>query len=262
MTTKAEHIARLESRNYDWTIPWEVVAMMAEREGCALKAYLCPAKKWTIGWGETEGVQPGMVWTEKECDDRFFTEVSQYAKRVEAMLSQYANPNQLGAMTSLAYNIGLGGPKAKAGFYKSTVRRLHNEGNYDGASRAFGLFNKATVYGVKVELPGLVARRAMESALYLKPETDAPHEAQVQAVEQETPLARSPMNANNATTVLIGSAATITAMFDGMMPVVTRAKQMAMDIEINPLFILGAAVLGAGISNMYWRYKQRKGGWV
>ena len=38
---------------------------------------------------------------------------------------------------SLAYNIGLEGLK------KSTALRKHNEGDYDAAARAFGLWNKA-----------------------------------------------------------------------------------------------------------------------
>lgn len=262
MTTKAQHIARLESRNYEWAIPWEVVAMMAEREGCSLKAYLCPAKIWTIGWGETEGVEPGMVWTEKQCDDRFVAEVAAYTKRVEAMLTQYANPNQLGAMVSLAYNIGLGGAKTKKGFYASSVRRLHNAGDYAAASRAFSLFNKARVNGVLTELPGLVARRAMESALYLKPDADAPEDTPTQAVEQESNVIRSPISVNSTATVVAGAATIAGSMLETVTPTLTQARQIANDLNIDPLLVLGAVLLGVGISSLYWRFKQRNDGWA
>ncbi|MGL4558672.1 MAG: glycoside hydrolase family protein, partial [Afipia sp.] len=31
-------------------------------------AYRCPAGVWTIGWGCTEGVREGMVWTVEEAE--------------------------------------------------------------------------------------------------------------------------------------------------------------------------------------------------
>jgi hypothetical protein len=48
--------------------------------------------------------------------------------------------------------------------------RKHNEGDYDAAARAFGLWNKAKnpATGQLQVLRGLTARRAAESALYLK----------------------------------------------------------------------------------------------
>ena len=57
---------------------------------------------------------------------------------------------------NLGYNIGVGG------FGRSSVRRLTNAGDYTGAARAFGLWNKA---GGRV-LPGLTRRRAEERAMY------------------------------------------------------------------------------------------------
>ncbi len=49
-----------------WPIPAEAVRLIVEKEqgpggGVALKAYLCPAGVWTIGWGRTRGVKRGMT---------------------------------------------------------------------------------------------------------------------------------------------------------------------------------------------------------
>lgn len=70
-------------------------------------------------------------------------------------------PNELGALVSLAYNIGV---DALAG---STVLRRHNAGDREGAAHAFAMWNKARVNGRLRVLPGLVKRRAAEAALYL-----------------------------------------------------------------------------------------------
>ncbi len=70
---------------------------------------------------------------------------------------QPTTPNMLGAMVSLAYNIGLGA------FGKSSVLKNHLARRYANAAASFNLWNKG---GGKV-LPGLVRRRAAEAVLYL-----------------------------------------------------------------------------------------------
>ena len=51
-----------------WPLPLPAVALIAEREGCRLRAYRCPAGVWTCGWGETSGVTPETVWDQAEAD--------------------------------------------------------------------------------------------------------------------------------------------------------------------------------------------------
>ena len=42
----------------------ELYKLIKRFEGCRLKAYLCPAGVWTIGWGSTgPGIVKGVVWT-------------------------------------------------------------------------------------------------------------------------------------------------------------------------------------------------------
>lgn len=164
-----EHLQRLEGRGYNWPVPWEVVAMMCEREGCELASYLCPSNVWTIGWGETRGVKRGMSWTAEQADQALLSRVEELAQDVAASLLVNPTRNQLGSMVSLAYNIGMGQEGGKRGFLPSSVRRHHNAGNFAAAADAFLLFTKGRVGGALVELPGLVTRRRFERDLYLKP---------------------------------------------------------------------------------------------
>ena len=70
---------------------------------------------------------------------------------------------QLGAITSLAYNIGVGEVGGGPDFADSSVRRKLIAGDIKGAADAFRLWRFA---GGR-ELPGLVARRDAERAVFL-----------------------------------------------------------------------------------------------
>lgn len=172
-------------------------------------AALAPAERdlsgapWTIGHGFTDGVGPDdPPMTEEAAEARLSREIDHFAQGVLRMLTRPANENELSAMVVLAFNIGL------TAFARSTVLRLHNAGNREGAARAFALWNKA---GGRV-MPGLVRRRAAEAALYLKPvlvpmdavgeierlrpdaEIHVEHpDVMPQKVDAEMPLTRSPI---------------------------------------------------------------------
>ena len=86
---------------------------------------------------------------------------TKFAPGIEAALAGHpCTDNQFGALVSLAYNIGLGGEA------HSTVQRLHNAGDYQGAAQAFLMWDKA---GGRV-VPALLRRRGEERALYLTPD--------------------------------------------------------------------------------------------
>lgn len=74
------------------------------------------------------------------------------------------NDNELGALVSLAYNIGVGEVGGAPDFADSTVRRRLLAGDRLGAADAFRMWRFA---GGR-ELAGLVARREAERALFLK----------------------------------------------------------------------------------------------
>lgn len=111
----------------------------------------------TIGWGSTEGVKMGDIWTVAQAEEALRREVSKFEDGVSKAITFTPTQNQFDAMVSLAYNIGLGG------FAGSTVLRKANAGDYQGAASAFNMWVKAQGQ----TLQGLVSRRAQEAALFL-----------------------------------------------------------------------------------------------
>jgi GH24 family phage-related lysozyme (muramidase) len=142
--------------------------LIQQFEGCAKKqpngsfcAYPDPGSggdPWTIGWGSTgPDIKKGVVWTQKQCDDRFAEHLGQFADKVSKILgSTRTTQNQFDAMVSFAYNVG------PANLSASTLLKKHKAGDYKGAAAEFAKWNKAAG---KV-LPGLTRRRAAEAALY------------------------------------------------------------------------------------------------
>ncbi len=131
-------------------------------EGFRSEAYPDPAtggKPWTIGYGFTKGVKPGDTITEAEAELRLKEEVATFEAGVRDVCFKPATENQIAAMTSLAYNIGL------ANFRSSTVLRRHNFGETFAAAQACLLWDKAN----GAVMRGLQRRREAERALYLKP---------------------------------------------------------------------------------------------
>lgn len=135
------------------------LALIKRFEGCELEAYPDPGSggdPWTIGWGATgAGIRKGVTWTQAQADARLAEDVAKFMAGV-VKAAPVATANQRAAMTSLAYNIGLGA------FQGSTLLRRHNSGNYAAAKAEFARWNKASG---KV-LNGLVKRRAAEAEVY------------------------------------------------------------------------------------------------
>ncbi len=185
----------------DWPIAYEAVLEIARSEGCRLKAYRCPAGKPTIGWGHTRGVKMGDTCTQEQADAWFVEDLTEFTDGVQRALKRDASENELGALVSLAYNIGL------AGFARSTVLKRHNEGDRQSAARAFALWNKARINGVLQVVDGLTSRRAREAALYLSDDT----QPMPQVVEPESSLKNSPIATAGVTSILAGLSAGMAA---------------------------------------------------
>lgn len=125
-------------------------------EGCKLKAYLCPAGILTIGWGRTTNVKKGDTCTQAQADAWLVAEYDSFEKQVRALVKVSLTANQLGALTCFAYNVGVGA------FKSSTLLKLLNAGNYQGAAEQFARWNKAG----GVTMAGLTKRRAAEADLF------------------------------------------------------------------------------------------------
>ena len=251
---------RLPDPSLPWAIPRPAVALIAEAEGCRLRAYKCPAGVWTIGWGHTQGVRPGQTCTDEDADRWLCEDIGQAAAQVAALCTEHPELNQLGAMVSLAFNIGPGA------FAKSTVLRVHNAGDVQAAARAFGLWNQARVGGVLQPLPGLTARRAAEAALYLKPDDEAPREVMPQAIEAESKLTASPIARAGAATAGAG-VVDVAAQFSDYLGPVKGALDAARDLLVNtlgltPRVVLPILLIGVGVMVWQKRQEQRRKGWA
>lgn len=255
-----------------WPLPRPHVADLAEDEGCRLVSYRnFPNEPWTNGWGETDGVGPGMVWTQSYADQRFCDSMTERVNAVLAVCTIKPTPNQLCAMVRLTYNIGMGWegtvkPKgAKNGFRQSTVLKQHNAGNFVAAAEAFALWDKVSDgKGGLVSNDGLHARRLRESAQYLTPEPDEPRAPVPQAVEPESTMAASPI-VKGATVIggisALDLAAEVGKQVDVLKPVVTGARDfLANAVGLPSSWVLPALALGAVAYIIHWRLEQRRSG--
>lgn len=141
----------------------ELKDFIARFEGFSSSAYQCSAKVWTLGYGSTFNpytkvkVRPLDKITKAEALDWLDKELSVLTKAVKSVVKVSLTTNQLNALVSFTYNVGIGNLR------KSTLLRLLNDGNYQGAANQFLLWNKA---GGKV-LRGLTIRRQAEKDLFL-----------------------------------------------------------------------------------------------
>lgn len=161
-------------------------------------AYLCPAGVPTIGFGCTEGVKLGMVWSAGEAEAALRREIAKFETAVTKSVTVEINQNEFDAMVSLAYNIGA------AGFAKSTVLKRLNKGDRSGAATAFEMWKSG---GGRV-LPGLVSRRKREAALFLKPVEKPQEPIMPQAVTEKQETSKPTVAAVAAT---VSSVATVSA---------------------------------------------------
>lgn len=124
-------------------------------EGLRTHAYPDPATKgdpWTICYGETKGVRRGDYKTPAECKTLLGESLGSYIDGVTGCLTVEVGPHRLAALTSFAYNVGIG-----AACKSSVVRRL-NAG--EGAAACDGLLAWNRAAGIVMK--GLTRRRAEE----------------------------------------------------------------------------------------------------
>jgi lysozyme len=139
--------------------------MMHKYEGLKLTAYLCPAKVWTIGYGNTfyeDGtkVKQGDKITKERADQLFINITNKnFAEPLLKLIKVKLNENQFSALVCFAYNVGTGA------LAKSTLLKKVNINPNDLTIRnEFLKWNKA---GGKV-LNGLTKRRESEANLYFE----------------------------------------------------------------------------------------------
>lgn len=133
-------------------------------ENCSLKAYKDVGGVWTIGYGHTEGVIPGMQISPADADRLFAQDVKKIAERcVNALPEQIKlNQFQFDALCFLTFNC----PQAIAA--GTTIRNALMEGDYEKAAQGFLLWVKVRdkKTGKLVFCQGLYNRRKRESEYF------------------------------------------------------------------------------------------------
>ena len=132
------------------------IALIKEFEGLRLKAYKCPGGVWTIGYGHTAGVKPGMVISEAQAEEYLMADLIAFEKYLNG-LGLALNQNQFDALISFIYNVG------KGNFTNSTLLRKVRANPQDNSIMDEFL---RWVYSKGRVLPGLQRRRLAEMKLY------------------------------------------------------------------------------------------------
>ncbi|MEL6350341.1 MAG: lysozyme [Cyanobacteria bacterium J06627_28] len=126
-------------------------------EGLRLQAYRDAVGIWTIGYGTTRGVRPGMSIGEDDAINFLQQDLVRFEKSINDAVKVPINDNQFSALASFVYNVGPGA------FRSSTLLRMLNDEKIHEAADQFPRWNRA---GGRV-LAGLTRRRNAERKLFL-----------------------------------------------------------------------------------------------
>lgn len=138
-------------------------ALAIPAEGLRQYAYNDPPGILTVCYGSTTNVVKGKKYSLDECKARLDTDMMNAINQVDKCAPSLPD-NVLAAFSDAVYNMG---PKIACDKQNSTAARLLAKGDIAGACNQLPRWNRATVAGVSVELPGLTNRRAAERNLCL-----------------------------------------------------------------------------------------------
>lgn len=245
-----------------------------DRKTAILEPIMCPAGKWTVGWGyvltvggrqlagEADRAAAFAEWrrrwpagmTRADADIQLAADMRRHAAAVATLVPVPLSDAELGALTSYDYNTG--------GLAGSTLRRKLNAGDRAGAAAEFDKWVKATVNGRKVTLPGLVKRRAAERALFEGGDwraaiADAPMVQAVEPPAEMKPLAES-RTLKGASVATAAAAAVpvlqaVGAQLEQVRTVGAQVRQIADLLPAGAAPWCMVAALAAGLAYVVWR---------
>lgn len=130
-------------------------------EDCKLSAYRDQGGVWSIGYGHTgPEVTEGLTITQAQADRWFIQDLQNTCSALTRLLTVSVNDNQFSALSSWAYNVGIGNAA------DSTLIKLLNAGHYMLVPMQLARWNR--VNGVVSD--GLTKRRNDEIALWNTPD--------------------------------------------------------------------------------------------
>jgi lysozyme len=154
---KIEEVEIIEEEKVEkMKIGKEGLELIKHFEGLYLKAYLCPANVWTIGYGHTGGVYEGMEITTERAELFLKKDMEEFEDWVDKLVLLDLNQHQFDALVSWTFNLG------PTNLKNSTLLKRLNSGDWDDVPNQIKRWNRA---GGKV-LKGLVRRRNAEALLW------------------------------------------------------------------------------------------------
>lgn len=132
----------------------KAIELIKEFEGLRLTAYRCEAGVWTIGWGHTSGVKPGMKISAEHADELLRADVECVNRALGGI---ELTEGQRAALISFGFNVGVNALK------RSTLMKI--VANDASDRRIAGEFAKWKYAGGRV-ISGLVRRRKREAEVY------------------------------------------------------------------------------------------------
>lgn len=209
-------------------------------EGLRLEAYKpTPNDVWTIGWGHTKGVFPGMKINRDTAQKYFEEDVKWAVDAVNRLVKVGLTQNQFDALVSLTFNIG------ETAFGRSTLLKKLNAGDYDGAADEFPKWK----YQSGKVLKGLVRRRSEEMEYFLTPSVNEP---------SPNFLAENGANGtlkslSKSKEIIAGVGAAVTGVFGGLATLTPEVQD-----KLSTALIV--ALVGFGLYVVYNRISARSRG--
>lgn len=141
----------------------QLLELIKAFEGCKLTAYKCPAGKPTIGYGfctylDGSPVKLGDRITQEDADIMLAKKVDEYRTQVARIVPGTLPAGAVDALTSFAYNCGVGALNRSTLLKKIKANKL----DLKGIKTEFLKWNKAN----GKELAGLTNRRVKEYQMY------------------------------------------------------------------------------------------------
>jgi lysozyme len=127
-------------------------ALTESFEGCRLSSYPDQTGVWTIGYGHTKDVHPGMFCTVAQAEQWLAEDIQWASDEVNKCVYVALSQGEFDALVDFTFNLG------SSNFYHSSLLRLVNLGNLAAAANEFARWDRA---GGKV-VAGLLRRRLAE----------------------------------------------------------------------------------------------------
>lgn len=256
-----------------------------DRKTPVLEPMMCPAGKWTVGWGcvltdprsgrpysgEADRAAALAEWQRRwpkgmmleDADAQLAQDMRRHSASVARLITAPLSDAERDALVSFDYNTG--------GLSSSTLRRKLNAGDRAGAAAEFDRWVKATVNGKKVTQAGLVKRRAAERMMFEGGDWRVAigEVPMVQAVEppaEMKPLEQS-RTLKGASTAAIATAAVpvlqgLGTQLEQVQVISKQMQQIADLLPPNSAPWIMVAVLTVGLAYVVWRriddYRRRE----